>query len=263
MFYDREAKTVKIPVRIINGQIKYFYGGNLTNIKEGAIGELVLSELSITDNLLLDALQGESKIEILPTDTIIMVSVNKNKLPEGKRRFTTDIETSTAKQFNNTFIEVKLLESLFLLVRGSKKASLLPVKCKILSMDREVDSLNSAYTLISREFEPHRRSHTGNVFEKCYYKGEKNIWYPLENIREQEESKLEERLFLDFKIFHLTKDYNKKIRLNEDENILVEELTRVNEISGARIKELLENDKSKYIYAINSLINKNIIEGIE
>jgi len=266
MYYDKEAKTVKIPIRIINGQIKYFYGGNLPSIKDGTIGELILPEYSITDYRILNALQSEDKVKILPSGTIIMVSVNRNKVPEDKAGATKDINVEKLEAINCTFVEVRLLEDLFLLLRGSKKASLLPVKCIIPSINNmEVESLNSAYTAISREFEPHRSSHTGNVFEKCYYyEGEKGIWYPLEVLRNGEESKLEERLFLDSRNFRLTKTYDRNDTLeNEDEKMLLEELEIKNQVSGSRIKEIFKNDKFRYIKTINSLIKKGIIEDIE
>lgn len=57
MFLGKDAKTVKIPVRIVNGQVKYFYGGNLPKIKDGIIGELILPEYGIVDDLFLEISQ--------------------------------------------------------------------------------------------------------------------------------------------------------------------------------------------------------------
>ena len=54
-------------------------------------------------------------------------------------------------------------------LRGTKPALLRQVECHIPHLDLAVNSLNQAYTRISEVFEPHRRSHTGNVFERCAY----------------------------------------------------------------------------------------------
>jgi len=51
-------------------------------------------------------------------------------------------------------------------------------------LSKKVISVNQAYTNISTEFEKYRRSHTGNVFHKVYYKDENsNRWLKLDNHR--------------------------------------------------------------------------------
>jgi hypothetical protein len=49
--------------------------------------------------------------------------------------------------------------------------------------DEEVDSLNYAFTLLSDKFEPWRRSHTGNVYERIFYQEENGILHPLNVLR--------------------------------------------------------------------------------
>ena len=51
-------------------------------------------------------------------------------------------------------------------------------------LNKKAVSVNQAYTIISTEFEKYRRSHTGNVFNKVYYKDENtNTWSKLDNLR--------------------------------------------------------------------------------
>ncbi len=45
----------------------------------------------------------------------------------------------------------------------------------ILLLDTEVKSLNQASTILSREFEPSRMTHTGSVFRSVWYE-EDNKW---------------------------------------------------------------------------------------
>lgn len=260
LFLDKDAKTVKIPVRIVNGQVKYFYGGDLPKIKNDVIGELILPEYGISDHLFLNISQKEYEREILPEGSIVMVAVNSNNVPDKYREFTEDIITSDL-QYNRVFVRVEITEPLRLLCRGSKKAILMETKCKILSLDREASSINNAYTIISEQFEPERRSHTGNVFSKCYWENDSK-WFPLEILRVLEESNFEEQLFLDFKVFKLNSSYDKKIVFNEDEELLIAHFSRNEQLCGKKIKEIFNQDKHKYIGAIRSLTDKAVIEEI-
>ena len=45
-------------------------------------------------------------------------------------------------------------------------------------------SLNHAYTLLSEVYETHRMSHTGNIFERVFYQGADDRWYPLGLLRQ-------------------------------------------------------------------------------
>lgn len=200
MYYG-EGRTIKIPVKVVNGQLRYFYGGDLPEIEEGAIGELILLEGSIRNKNFLEILQAQERVEILPQWSTIMVAVNVENCPDDKRTFLRKIKTDPPT--SNSFVEVVLKEALYLIIRGSKRATLDNVKCFIPSLNMETNSLNEAYTKISQAFEPKRRSYTGNVFKKCYYRSQSNgdIWYPLDSLREIEEEKYEENLVLDYKVF--------------------------------------------------------------
>jgi len=159
-------------------------------------------------------------------------------------------------------VEVKLIEPLNLIIRGSKDANLDKVNCFIPSLNSEAYSLNEAYTKISQVFEPKRASHTGNVFKKCYYLcKERGEWYPLDHLREIKQSEYEKYLLLDYKVFYRTKNDNILLySLSEREKKLWNEITD-NGITGREIKELFKEDEFFHIVeTINSLIAKGLID---
>jgi hypothetical protein len=256
MFVDKEAKTVKIPVRMVNGQVKYFYGGNLPKVEDGVIGELILPEYSILDDSFVSVSNCEQKIEVLPSGISIMVAVNM-RVPTKKKNCLENIRTQPLT--TDTFVRVELKDPLHLLLRGTKKSKLMGARCSIPCLETDAGSLNNAYTIISEEFEPERISHTGNVFNKCYYEGNSDIWFPLEALREAEEGKFEEMLFLDDKFFKLIA-YPYPSSLSADENLLLASFNCDNQISGKRIKEIFKHDKFKYLTVIHSLVDKAVIE---
>ena len=45
-------------------------------------------------------------------------------------------------------------------------------------------SLNHAFTRLSEQYERHRISHTGNVYERMFYEEANGAWYPLAGLRD-------------------------------------------------------------------------------
>jgi hypothetical protein len=213
--------------------------------------------------LFLEISQMKYENEVLPEGSIIMVAVNEHNVPDEYRKFTEHITTSDLLN-NNVFVKVRILKPLLLQLRGSKKAILMETECEIPSLKNEkANSINTAYTMISERFEPKRRSHTGNVFSKCYYYDpNESKWFPLEELREAEEASFEGQLFLDFKVFTLNPSYDKAIVFNEDEKLLMNSLDNNGQITGQKIKEIFNNDRSQYIRVIWSLTDKEVIEEI-
>ncbi|QTA88378.1 hypothetical protein [Desulfonema magnum] len=39
---DPFKKTVKIPVKVVNGELKFFYGGDLPKLEDGTVGDLIV-----------------------------------------------------------------------------------------------------------------------------------------------------------------------------------------------------------------------------
>lgn len=46
-----------------------------------------------------------------------------------------------------------------------------------------VDSLNYAFTRLSEQYEPWRKSHTGNIYDRIFYKEKNDKWYPIDLLR--------------------------------------------------------------------------------
>lgn len=256
MVHDSMEKTIRIPI-IMNGNIRYFYGGNLPDIGDGAIGDLIIPDHKVKDNRFVEISQWEESIEILPVNSTIMVGVAATNIPKDRSMIAQKIKT--AQVTRDLYVGVKLLEPLSLQVRGSKKSNLLGVKCCIPDLnDFNATSINNAYSKISEVFKPNRKSHTGNVFEKCFYKGKDDKWYSLDSLRENIEGQFEEKLFLNHKIYKLNKEKCDMHNVNESELLLIGYLFQYGVITGGKIKELYR-EKEKYIRTINQLLDKEFI----
>jgi len=264
MFFDESGiKTIRLPVIVINGDIKYYYGGDLPKLEEGVIGDLIIPSKGVTNEELHLKLHSEETIQILQKDHKLLVLVRLDDIPETEVVPRQIITNDIYLPINYNFVEVILLEPLKLLLRATKKASLKETKCLIPVMDQEVQSLNTAYTKISEKYEPKRRSHTGNVFEKClYYSNSTKKWETLDRLRNIEESKYQERLFLDDRMFILTDNNDNAKELRDEEKLVLLRLKMSKKVSGKEIRELLEPLNKDYIEVINNLIGKFCIQHI-
>ncbi len=59
MVPDPFKKTARIPLRLVGGEFKISYGGDLPAMREGTIGELIVSEYSVTDKYKLSLMPKE------------------------------------------------------------------------------------------------------------------------------------------------------------------------------------------------------------
>ena len=88
-------------------------------------------------------------------------------------------------------IPVRLKEHLWLRHRGTKNPELHSCRCALpeplrgeTGEDRLPSSLNQAYTRLSEIFETYRSTHTGNVFEKGYFRiPTREEWKKLNDFR--------------------------------------------------------------------------------
>lgn len=260
---DDNDKVIKIPIRIANNIIRYYYGGDLPEFSDGAIGDLIVPEFAVIDKKFISIIQAEQKYQILDRDTIVMMGIKGNDLPTEFRQNINPNHLDHEYKIHDGFVGVLLKEPLYLQYRGSKKPTLSDVKCYIEVLKIDAISLNNAFTIISEKFETSRKSHTGNVFDKCFYKSENGKWYPINKLREDIVSKFEESLVLDYKSYKLENNSLKIDALKENEMYLVGYLIEYKIISGKKIKELYKDKKdNKFIEIINSLLDKNIISEV-
>lgn len=189
---DPQKKTIKIPIRIVDGQIQYFYGGELPKFAN-AIGDLVIPAFAVVDPVQAEELSQEDGSEMLPAGSELMINVNVDTYAEGvltkMRNPFLDLPALAPKE---GFVKIRLKEPLYLWHRGTKLSQLSPCKVAHDDLNLEATSLNHAYTIASRKFETKRTSNTGNVFKHVYYKG-KNGWEQLEWLRERLDAKFEQR----------------------------------------------------------------------
>ncbi|MBI3249161.1 MAG: hypothetical protein HYZ50_21870 [Deltaproteobacteria bacterium] len=178
---DPFEKKVRIPVRVKNGRVVQLDGDSLPKIRDDAIGELILSAHSIEDSKIRESFQTEKIYELLPTDSSVFLAMSPGVVPiERAHQLISPSDLKILGGF--LFAEVKLKETLKMKTRGTKNPILEPCSCFIPVLNKESQSLNHAFTLISTEFETKRISHTGNVFQRGFVKkGEK--WLSLDNLR--------------------------------------------------------------------------------
>lgn len=60
----------------------------------------------------------------------------------------------------------------------------------------QAESLNHAFTLLSEEFEPWRKAHTGSIYQRVFYK-DGELWYPLSTLRRRTVGGAEHALIVD------------------------------------------------------------------
>ena len=186
---DKLAKTVRIPVKVVNQQLAYFYETPKPKLREGAIGEVVLPEWAVLNQEALLLWQNEIEVPIFDADTLLFLGMQRNRVPlELCDEIIEPPLLSEARKF--LLVPVRLKESLILILRGTKQATLRGGECQILSMEVDANSINHAYTLASTRYEPDRMSHTGNVFTRCFYKEEEE-YLPLNILRNHHQATYE------------------------------------------------------------------------
>lgn len=187
-------QTVHIPITVeSDGWIRFRYGGDIPKLRLGTIGVLVVPSSAVEDEEIERFLQKENDTMLRPERSVLLAEISTTSLHLP----TVQPLTETLYWFEGTpYAKILLKEALKVRVRGTKKAELLDCRCEIPSLsdhEREAYSINHAYSLISQVFEPHRRSHSGNVFEKVLYEEDGKL-KPLDSLREEAERQYKEDL---------------------------------------------------------------------
>jgi hypothetical protein len=178
---DPLSRTVKIPIRIVDGKPCLYPDGELPKLKDNVIGDLILPAYALLNKEDADHYTETFKEVCLAKGTTLMAQINPEKVPSKQHWLAVRLNLPGAP---GAMVEFVLLKEQQILQRGTKPARLLPCKCNIPSLDQEARSINHAYSLISQAFEPDRISHTGNAFTKVFYfDNRRNIWQPLKALR--------------------------------------------------------------------------------
>jgi len=195
MIPDSFKKSVQIPITVRNGEIELFYGGVIPKLQDGTIGDLIVPRYSVEDTKKLEQLTQELEKELLPCNTTLLVNLKPSNIADKSKQYPLKVDSYPIQ--NDSFFQITLKEPLLLLLRGTKKSELKNCKCSIPSIpDAEAVSLNHAYTLLSEKFETTRRSHTGNVYKKVFFKAKDTVWRPISALRDNAEWQVEHCLII-------------------------------------------------------------------
>jgi len=186
---DYSQKLLRIPVFVEDGNFVLASDRHpLPRFDEGAFCEILIDSNYIRDQSRLSGSENEKEIPFLPKGTRLLAQVNGKLVPAELRRFLNDAPSEIE---NCALVAFTLLGDLNLRIRARSEATLMDVMCSSPFLEGREDppvakSVNHSYTLISTHFEPHRKSHSGNVFNKVFYWSElAGNWLPLRNLREE------------------------------------------------------------------------------
>ncbi len=191
---SRPGKTVSIPIRILpDGRFEYFYGGALPELSQGAVAKLVVEAIHVQDKRMLAVLTAEHVEPMLSRSYGLLLLMRPPEGLSALRRRHLRQEPIGEGGRTESGIAVYALDDQNVRLRGSKPATLEPARWMIPALRRTASSLNEAYRLVSEVFEPHRRSHSGNVFHLAFQK-ESGTWRPLADLREAVQARHEGQL---------------------------------------------------------------------
>lgn len=124
-------------------------------------------------------------MDFLPKGATLYVAVNAHGVPDGFKQATYNNDgvpsiravysandplsylVLPAKK-SEVFVKVELNEDLYLEVPAGRNGRLNACKVFVPSLEQQYESLNQAYSAIAREFEPLRKSVSGNVFKRVF-----------------------------------------------------------------------------------------------
>ncbi len=189
------TERVVIPVTIRCGEIVPFYGGEMPKLRDGAVMDLITEEAAFLIPAEIERFQQESFPEVLPTGSEMFAVIafrNQDFIHQAK-----DLSVFPPPGGVKAMVPFWLLEPLRLHLRGTRKAELLSCECDLgIEGQPHPASINEAYTRLSERYEPWRRSHTGNVFTKVYFReGGSSTARPLDHLRQAMEADAEKTLF--------------------------------------------------------------------
>ena len=193
---NEPERLVRIPVRVHGDRLEYFYGGPLPEVCDGAIADLVLGKGSLKNPDDLKRFNEKRTVPFLSKGTLLLMLLKPSPItPERLEKLLACTNEMPWTPGWTHAAEVVLQQTQYLEFRGSKQARLSPVKCQVVPLNREAQSLNHAYTMLSAFFEKQRRSHAGNVFQlAAFFDQGLKRWRTLDELREQLMPLYEQRL---------------------------------------------------------------------
>lgn len=259
-------RQVMIPVQIRDGAVQFLHGLPLPGLYERTVGDLVVPVGAIVDTDIAQLLLQTHWVELLPGGSTLLVGIDPSGIPQTLAGLLAVLPVDVLIQpEGSSWVELRLEESLELRVGGGRRPTLNGCSCLIPALNQKASSLNHAYTLISMAFEPGRRSHTGNVFQRVYYQENGRYWRLLENLRLNLEALWRARLRFAISLVALDIRSDAQHWASNQPSLLFDERVGLNEIASqlsphsehlaqahGEFRNLLSNLKSLRESAINS-----------
>lgn len=206
-----KRNSIRVPVKLVDGRWEFFYGGQLP-IKRGTVGDLLVDKIAIEDKEFLASLKRKSAHKLFKQGTELLVALtiksrsdldaelanhlmkaHENKIALADSYYHTlrsnetqfvkiSIDAPTPRQLN---LDPAENGGVWLLLEGLEPKGLTTSTVKLPDgvSDEPAVSLNHAFTLLSEKYEPWRKAHTGNIYDRILYQEENNKWYPLDVLR--------------------------------------------------------------------------------
>lgn len=213
------TEKVTVPVKRVGDTWEFFYGGGVP-VKDGTLGELSFSVNAIADDSFRQRVTSETSFKVLEENTTLIVALSdrlcSNPYTEfDVKHFPQGIPVGTSRWARVRLGPPKRKTGKDGTPDGGAQQELIPEtgglwlklkgleRCELTSStiqmpdgfpERTAISLNHAFTLLSREYEKHRISNTGNVYTRVFYQDRDECWYPLDDLRRGVQAKVERTL---------------------------------------------------------------------
>jgi hypothetical protein len=192
------SKRVVIPVVWREGRLEPFYGGELPKFRDGWVMDLVTEEDALENKGEINRFNIEHEVMILQKEATLYAVISM-RLWDAKKMPAppvVDLDTIPLIPAESILVPFIIKQDLKLHLRGTRPAELLPCRCEVGLKDiNDPESVNQAYTRLSEYYEPWRRAHTGNVFDKVYFQDKPGVASPLRVLRDEKEAEAEKQLF--------------------------------------------------------------------
>jgi hypothetical protein len=198
-------KPIRVPVKWESGQWKAVLGG-IGSFKSGALAELLMDRACFADQKLANRWVEKRKIAVLQqgAELRVALTVAADLEEPYKSRLlapnATLYDHTPRISVNTRFVAIHLIgpteaqqarniesRGLWLGVQGMEVNR---VESGLVELpghpaEKPVDTLNQAFTRLSELFESWRTSHTGNIYDRIFYRESNDRWYPLDDLRDR------------------------------------------------------------------------------
>jgi hypothetical protein len=201
--YRAGIAKLSIPVKRVGGHWEFFYGGDV-RVHDGAVATLVVPESAIVDEKFSQRIKQQAVVRVLNEGAPLLVALSDRTAGAIPAELSSRINHEDLPSETTRLIKIHLAApktnaparrllgqdfmrgGLWLNVKGLDKTEIIssPIRMPEGCKENTAISLNHAFTMLSEQYETHRLSHTGNVYNRVFYQEENGYWYPLADLRE-------------------------------------------------------------------------------